>query len=126
MKKGAVIVGLVFLSLAAIAGCQIASCYIANAELQSDMKDLAVQSPGRIGLADVSSEEDLRDAVISHGKEYGIHLTPEQVRVQRKFVPGMLQISIAANYEARVDMPGFSFTIHFTPSSSHSGEVVAK
>ena len=126
MKRAAVILGLGVLLLVGFAAWQITACYVANSELQSDMKDLAVQSPSRIGLAEVSTEEELRKAVISRAKEHGIQLAPEKVTVQRTFTPETLQISLAAEYEARVNLPGFPFAIHFAPSSSHSEEIVAK
>jgi hypothetical protein len=126
MRKAAVILGLAVLLLAAFAAWQITACYVANSELQSDMKDLAVQNHARIGLAEFSTEEELRNAVVARAKEHGIQLAPEQVTVQRTLTPGMLSISLAADYEARVNLLGFSFTIHFTPSSSHSGEIVVK
>jgi hypothetical protein len=124
-KKAAVIVGLTVLLLAAFAAWQITACYVANSELQSDMKDFAVQNGARIGLVTFSTEEELRNAVVARAKEHGIPLAPEQVTVQRTLTPGMLEISLA-DYEARVNLLGFSFTIHFTPSSSYSGEIVVK
>jgi hypothetical protein len=77
-------------------------------------------------LASISTEEELRNAVVARAKDRGIQLAPEQVRVQRTLTPGMLAISLAADYEARVNLLGFWFTIHFTPSSSYGGEVVVK
>jgi hypothetical protein len=126
MRKAAVILGLAVLFLAAFAVWQITACYVANSELQSDMRDLAVQNGARIGLASFSTEEELRSAVVASAKEHGIQLAPEQVTVQRTLTPGMLEISLSANYEARVTLLGFSFTIHFTPSRSYRGEIVVK
>jgi hypothetical protein len=126
MRKAAVILGLTVLLLAAFAAWQITACYVANSELQSDMKDFAVQNGARIGLVTFSTEEELRNAVVARAKEHGIQLAPEQVTVQRTLTPGMLEIPLAADYEARVNLLGFSFTIHFTPSSSYRGEIVVK
>lgn len=126
MKKRIVILGLVLLALAAIIGWQVGSCYVANSELQSDMQDLAVQNPFRIGLAPAATEDELRNSVIAKAKELGIHLEPEQVTVQRTFTPDVLSISLAADYEARVNLLVYSFTLHFTPSGSHSGKVIVK
>lgn len=141
MKKLVRLLGLSALLLGAIAGWQIAACYIANAELQSDMPDLAVQNAARIGVKSFDSEEELRTAVIASAKEHGIPLAPEQVTVRRvvtagvvtpglptpdSMKPGMLDISLAADYQARVSVLGFTFPIHLTPSGSHRGEVVAK
>jgi hypothetical protein len=126
MKKAAIILGLAVLLPGAFVGWQIAACYVANAELQSDMKDLAVQNGARIGWSTFSTEEELRDAVIAHAKEHGIRLRPEQVTVHRTLSPGWLEVSLAADYHARVKLFGFSHIIHFTPSSSHSAEIVVK
>lgn len=46
--------------------------------------------------------------------------------VQRTLTPDVLIISLAADYEARVNLLVYSFTLHFTPSGSHSGKVIVK
>jgi len=126
MRNAAVILGLAALLLAAFAAWQITACYVANSELQSDMKDLAVQNSARIGLAPISTEEELRNALLDRAKEHGIQLAPEQVTVQRTITSKVLAISLAADYEVRVNLLGLSFTIHFNPSSSYSGKIIVK
>jgi hypothetical protein len=126
MKKCIVILGLVLLALAGVIGWQVAACYVANSELRSDMQDLAVQGPFRIGLAPAPTEEGLRDSVISKAKDHGIQLQPQQVAVQYTFTPDVLSISLAADYEAHVNLLVYSFTLHFSPSGSHSGKVIVK
>ena len=126
MRKAAVILGLAALLLAAFTAWQITACYVANSELQSDMKDLAVQNSARIGLAPISTEEELRNALLDRAKEHGIQLAPEQVTVQRTITSKVLAISLAADYEVRVNLLGLSFTIHFNPSSSYSGKIIVK
>lgn len=125
MRNRAVI-GLVLLALAGVIACQVGACYVANSELQSDMQDLAVQNSFRIGLAPPSTEEGLRDSVIARAKDHGIQLQPQQVVVQYTFTPDVLSVSLAADYEARVNLLVYSFTLHFTPSGSHSGKVIVK
>lgn len=127
MKKAVVLLGILILALAAFAGWQIAACWVANSELQSDMRDLAVQNRARIGLVPFSSEQELRNAVIASASKHGISLEPEQVTVKRTLTPEMLlSIYVAADYEARVKLLGVSFPIHFTPSSLHSAVIVVK
>ena len=87
------------------------------------MKTVAAQPLGRLEYTEVSTEEELRSTVISEAKEHGISLTPEQVKVERTFTPESLDISLAAEYEARVNLLGFSFGIHFAPTSSYAGAV---
>jgi hypothetical protein len=126
MRKAAVFLGLAGLLLAAHAAWQITACYVANSELQSDMKDLAVQNGARIGRANFGTEEELRNAIVVSAKEHGIQLAPDKVTVRHTLAPGLLEVSLAADYEARVTLLGLSFAIHFTPSSTHRGEIVVK
>jgi hypothetical protein len=127
MRNRALIVGLLLLvSLAGIIGWQAAACYLANYELQSDMRDLAVQNPFRIGLASAPTEEGLREAVMASAKDHGILLDPRQVTVQCASTTDALSISLAADYEARVNLLVYSLPLHFTPSSSYSGKVVVR
>jgi len=125
MSKRAIILGLVVLvSLAGIIGWQVGACFLANSELQSDMRDLAVQNPFRVGLAPAPTEESLRASVIARAKDDGIEIDPRQVTVRCSSDPDALSISLAADYDARVNLVVSSFTIHFTPSSSYSAKVV--
>lgn len=117
MRKIKIIVGLAFLVLALIAGWQIAACELANLELQSDLRDLAAQAGARIGLNAVSSDEELRADVILKDKEHEIQLEPEQVTVQRLSTGSASTVYLAADYKARVNLLGYSFTLHFIPSS---------
>jgi hypothetical protein len=126
MTKRAAILGLILLSLIGFIGWQFAACYLENSALQSDMQDLAVQSPFRIGLSEAASEEELRDAVMAKARDHGIQLEPQQVTVQRTLTPDVLSVSLAADYDARVNLLVSSFTLHFSPSSSHSAQVVVK
>jgi hypothetical protein len=68
----------------------------------------------------------LRDSVIAKAKDHGIQLQPQQVAVQYTFTPDVLSVSLAADYEARVNLLVYSFTLHFTPSGAHSGKVIVK
>lgn len=126
MRHSASILGLILLFLAGVTGWQLAACYLANSELQSDMKDLAVQNAFRTGLAPLDTPEELRDSVINKAKTHGIPLQPQQVIVHRTVTPDMLSISLAADYEARVSLLLYSFNLHFNPSGSHSGTVIVK
>jgi hypothetical protein len=124
MRKVALIF-VVILSLA-IPGWQIAACYVANSELQSDLKDLAVQNGARIGWVSVATEEELRSAVVARAKDHGISLEPQQITVQRTMTPDVLSIFLAADYETRANLLVYSFPIQFAPSSSYSAKVIVK
>jgi hypothetical protein len=118
MGKGKLILGLAVLALAIIAGWQIASCELANLTLRGDLRDLAAQAGAYIGLVSFNTDEDFRNAVIRAAKSHDIQLEPEQVTVQRTGTVPAQSIYLAVDYKARVAMPGFSFTVHFHPTSA--------
>jgi hypothetical protein len=126
MRKTVVALGLLMALLVGFAAWQITAAYVANSELQSDMNDLATQNSARIGLSPIATEEELRETIISKGKEHGIQLLPEQVMVHRSLTTGMLGISLAVDYAAPVNLLVSSFTIRFEPSSVHYSEIVVK
>jgi len=75
-------------------------------------------SPARIGLVDFNTDNDFRSAVIRKAEQYDIYLQPEQITVRRSGTLKEPIIYLAADYKARVRLPGYSFTLHFTPSSA--------
>ena len=118
MGKVKLILGLAVLGLAIIAGWQIASCELANLELHEDLRDLAAQTGAYIGVNPFNTDDDFRNAIIRAAKKYEIRLEPEQVTVGRTGTPPAQIIYLAADYKARVALPGCSFTLHFHPSSA--------
>lgn len=118
MGKVKIIVVVAVVVVGVIAGWQIASCELANVELESDLRDIASQAGARIGLETMSTEEELRSAVIHKAGEHNIQLQPEQVTVQRTGSGKESVIHVEADYQARVNVLGFSFTLHFTPTST--------
>jgi hypothetical protein len=118
-------------------GWQIGSCYLHNYELNDEMTALAVQSRARVGTEAVATEDELRTSVISKAKDYGIELRPEQVAVHETMIagefaqdgtvkPGVLDISLEADYDAPVKLIGTLFTIHFAPMAAHRATVILK
>lgn len=118
MGKAKLILGPAVLALTVIASWQIASCELANLKLREDLHDLTSQLGIRYGYVPPSTDEQLRSDVIREAKEYHIQLEPKQVTVQRTGTAEAPIIYLAADYTARVKLPGCSFTLHFTPSSA--------
>jgi hypothetical protein len=116
--KAKLVLGLAALAVVAIAGWQIGSCEIANLELQTDLRDISIQLASRIGMEAPNSDQDLRNAVIHKAEEHGIHLEPRQVTVQHVGGGKTEIIYVAADYNVFVKLPGYSFSLHFTPSST--------
>ena len=100
-------------------GWQITPCELANVELRDDMKDLAAQLGVRSGLTSPSSDEDFRNDVLRKARKYDIQLAPEQVTVQRTGDGIETRIYLAADYTVPIHLPGFSFELHFSPTSGN-------
>lgn len=118
MRRPKVILGLAMVMLAVVASWQTASAYIANAELQEDLRDLAAQVGMRIGLDAPASVEELRKTVVSKADRYDIALKPEQITVQIQGAGHTATIFLAADYTAEVRILFVSYEIHFRPSSA--------
>lgn len=103
-----------------VAACQVGSVYLANIELESDLKDLSSLTGTRIGLVDPRSTEQIRDQVIEHAAQHGISLEPEQVNVERNGEGKDGTISISTEYDTNMNVFGVRWTIHFTAASSRS------
>jgi len=105
------IVGLIY------AGFQIVPPELTNFSFNDDLKDISMMAGANLRVTD----EDLVNQVIKKAQDHNIQLTPEQVTVQRIGTPGAPAVYIAADYTVPVTLPGYSFTMHFTPSSGNKG-----
>ena len=106
-----VIVGLIY------AGFQILPPELSNYSFQDDLRTVAMTG----GANPHQTDQDLMDAVIKKAQEHQITLAPENVTVQRIGTPGAPAVYVAADYSVPVSLPGYSFSLHFTPSSGNRG-----
>jgi hypothetical protein len=106
-----VIVGCIY------AGFQIVPPELSNYSFQDDLRQVAMTGGANPRLTD----QDLTDSIIKKAKEHDITLAPEAVTVQRIGTPGAPAVFVAADYSVPVNLPGYSFTLHFTPSSGNRG-----
>jgi len=120
MKKPALIAGVALLALAVSAGWQIAANDLANRQLEENLRDLASRNAEHIGLSAPTTDDDLRNSVIHDAKELDIPLDPNQVTVQHTGEGKSSAVHLTADYTARVRLLGFSFTLHFAPSSDRT------
>ena len=90
--------------------------YFSNYELEDAIKTEAVQS-----TYTTRSEEDIRDTVIKRARKYDIELTPKQVHVVRSGGIGNGTLAIDAEYSVPIELPGYSTTLEFHPSTKNRG-----
>jgi hypothetical protein len=108
-----------FLAIIAViyAGFQIVPPELANYSFTDDLRNIAMMG----GSNPHESDQDLADSVIKKAQEHGITLTPDRVTVTRIGTPGAPAVYVAVDYSVPVSLPGYSFDLHFTPSSGNKG-----
>ena len=99
-----------------LVGIKVIPPYFSNYELEDAIKTESVQA-----TYSTRSEDDIRDAIIKQARNYDIALTPKQVKVTRVGGFGNGSLNIEAEYSVPLDLPGYSTTIEFHPSSKNKG-----
>lgn len=99
------------------AGFQIIPPELTNYSFTDDLRMVALTG----GANPRTTDQELVDTVIKKAQEHQIVLTPENVTVQRIGTPGLPAVYVAADYSVPVSLPGYSFNLHFTPSSGNKG-----
>ena len=95
-----------------------ASPELANIELQDDLHDLSTQASSRTGITAPRSDEELRQIILHKAEGYDILLGPEQVTVKRSGSDKEQTLFLAVEYTVTVHLPGYTYTMHFNPTSA--------
>jgi hypothetical protein len=109
----AVMVAVVF------AGWTILEPEITNILFQDDLHDLAAQPSWRPGMSAPNSDEELRNMVVRKAETQDIALDLKQVTVRRTETPEN-PVYIAVDYTVPVNLFVYSYSRHFTASSTGS------
>jgi hypothetical protein len=96
-------------------GFQIIPPELTNYSFQDDLRNIAMVG----GANPHQTDQELIDAIMKKAREHDITLAPEQITVQRIGTPGAPAVFVAADYSVSVSLPGYSFSLHFTPSSGN-------
>jgi len=110
------ILGVVLMVAVAIVCMKLIPPYFSNYEFEDFIKNEAMQS-----TYGNRSENEIRDAVIKHARDYDIELTTAQVKVTRSGTSGTGSLSIEANYSIPVNFPGYTTSLEFHPSTQNKG-----
>lgn len=108
--------GFVVFAIVALVCFKLIPPFFANYELEDAIKTEATQS-----TYSTRSEDDIRQAIIKEARNYDIALTPKQVHVARIGGFGTGTLAIDAEYSVPVDLPGYSTTLEFHPSTQNKG-----
>jgi hypothetical protein len=96
-------------------GFQIIPPELTNYSFQDDLRNIAMVG----GANPHQTDQELIDAIMKKAREHDITLAPEQITVQRIGTPGAPAVFVAADYSVPVSLPGYAFSLHFTPSSGN-------
>ena len=111
------IIGLLVFVAMIYCGFQIIPPELSNYTFQDDLKNIAL-----MGAANPhQTDQDIVDSIEKKAAEHQIALAPEQITVKHIGTPGAPAIYVGAEYSVPVTLPGYSFTLHFTPSSGNRG-----
>lgn len=111
------LVGFLVIIYMVYAAFQILPPEMNNFSFQDDLRNMALMAGGNPH----TTEEELREQVIKKAQDHQITLAPESVTVQRIGTPGAPAVFVGADYNVAVSLPGYSLTLHFTPSSGNKG-----
>jgi hypothetical protein len=106
-----VIIGIIYCAF------QVIPPELTNYSFQDDLRNIAMTG----GANPHTSDQELIDSVMRKAQEHQITLVPEQITVQRIGSPGAPAVYVGADYSVPVNLPGYSFTLHFNPSSGNRG-----
>jgi len=98
-------------------GFEIVPPELTNYSFQDDLRNIAMVA----GANPHQTDQELIDSILKKAHEHQITLAPEQITVQRIGTPGAPAVYVAADYSVPVSLPGYSFSMHFTPSSGNRG-----
>jgi len=111
------IAGILAIILVVYAGFQVIPPEMNNYSFQDDLRNISMMAGSNLH----QSDSDTLDQVIRKAREHDIQLAPEQVTVQRMNSAGGVAVYVAADYNVPISFPGYSFSLHFTPSSGNKG-----
>ncbi|HSZ64292.1 MAG TPA: hypothetical protein VK828_21015 [Terriglobales bacterium] len=110
------ILGFAVFAMLILVGIKVLPPYFSNYEFEDSIKTEALQA-----TYTTRTEDDIRQTVIKQARNYDIELTPKQVKVSRVGGYGSGSLNIEADYSVPIDLPGYSTTLEFHPSTKNKG-----
>src|ERR1700684_839185 len=99
-----------------VVGCfEVAPPMMANYSFEDDLRNVSLMDSGNFQ----KTEDDVRNDVMRKVKDQNLPIESKQLTVQRINTPGMSALYIAADYTVPINLPFYSFDMHFTPNSGN-------
>ncbi len=109
------LVGFLAILLVVVCCFEVVPPMMANYSFNDDLRNVSLMDSGNFQKTD----EDVRTDVMRKVKEQNLPIEPKQVTVQRINTPGMTALYIAADYSVTVNLPFYSFDMHFSPNTGN-------
>ena len=113
MVKG--IIGFLVLIAVVIGVFEVGPPMMANYSFEDDLKTIALVDGANVK----KSNDDIRLEVLNKAREHQLPIQDTQITVQREDTPGVSAVYVAADYTVTINLPGYSFDMHFTPDSGN-------
>ncbi|MGA9526849.1 MAG: hypothetical protein WBS24_01905 [Terriglobales bacterium] len=110
------VLGFGVMALMVMVGIKLIPPFFSNYEFEDTIKSEALRS-----TYSTRSEDDIRDAVLRDARAYDIVLSPKEIHITRSGGFGTGTLAIEADYSVPLELPGFSTTLEFHPSSVNRG-----
>jgi hypothetical protein len=101
---------ILIVGVAIYVGSRVGPAYYTYYQFQSDLEQVAM-----VESYSTRSEADIKESVAARGRDYGIPLKLEQIRVRR----AGNELSISAEYIVHFDFPIYPFDLTFTPKTKN-------
>ena len=111
------LMGFLVLAAVVVGLFQVAPPLLANYSFQDDLKTVAMIDSASLSRTD----EDVRGDVLKKAKEHDLPIDAKEVTVQRINTPGLSSVYVAVDYSVTINLPGYSFDMHFNPTSGNKG-----
>src|ERR1700678_542431 len=96
---------------------QVVPHMLANYSFSDDLKTVAMMDSSNLQKTD----DDIRNDVMKKVREHDLRIEPNKISVQTINPPGLTAIYLAADYTVTVSLPGYSFDMHFNPTTGNKG-----
>ncbi len=109
------LIGFLAILLVVVCAFEVVPPMMANYSFADDLRNVSLMDSGNFQKTD----EDVRNDVMRKVKEQNLPIEPKQVTVQRINTPGLSALYIAADYSVTINLPGYSFDMHFNPNTGN-------
>jgi hypothetical protein len=111
------IIGFLAIAAVVVGIFQVAPPMLANYSFSDDLKTVSMMDSSNLQKTD----EDVRNDVLRRAKEHDLPIEAKQITVQRINTPGISAVYVSADYSVTINLPGYSFDMHFNPTSGNKG-----